>query len=479
MTTIFKSEVRQIVGDTLTPVSLYLRLRDRFPGTCLLESADYQPNENCFTYICVNPVAGFKVAEGVQSVWYPDGSESKTVIGNKREVLPALRQFLEGFDVEIEDRFSFISNGLFGYVAFDSIEYFEDIEISREEDCSRRIPAIFYQAFEYLIAINHYRHEMYLVRNSCEGMKSAGLSLDDLETLITRSEYALHPFQMVGSETSNFDDASHREMIEACKKHVYRGDVFQIVPSRRFEQPFQGDEFNVYRALRVVNPSPYLFFFDFGGFRIFGSSPEAELIVSDGQAAIFPIAGTCPRTGDEERDEEAVAALVADPKENAEHVMLVDLARNDLSKHCSNVRVERYKEVHRYSHVIHLVSQVVGDMNDRVSAIELLADTFPAGTLSGAPKYRAMELIDRYERGERSFYSGAIGFLGFDGSCNHAIVIRSFLSKNNVLYRQAGGGVVADSEPQKEVEEVVNKLMALKRALEMAERLGNEENPCR
>jgi anthranilate synthase component 1 len=444
-----------------------------------LESADFQPNENCFTYICVNPVSGFQVEEKRLSVWLPDGGKHESPVEDKKSVLPALRDYLEGFKVEIDQKFSFISNGLFGYVAFDSIEYFEDIEVTREEGCPRRIPSIFYQSFEFLIAINHYRHEMYLVRNSCDGMKSSGISLEEMERIISRSEYALHPFRVVGEGTSNFTDAEHREVIDSCKKHVFRGDVFQIVPSRRFEQPFEGDEFNVYRALRVVNPSPYLFFFDYGAFRIFGSSPEAELIVSDGEATIFPIAGTCPRSGDDDVDEKAVAALVADPKENAEHVMLVDLARNDLSKHCHEVRVERYKEVHRYSHVIHLVSQVTGTMSDNVSAVELLADTFPAGTLSGAPKYRALELIDKYERGERSFYSGAIGFLGFDGSCNHAIIIRSFLSKNNILYRQAGGGVVADSVPQKEVEEVVNKLMALKRALEMAERLGNEENPCR
>lgn len=462
--------VRKILGDTITPVSAYLRLRSRFPGTCLLESADYQPDENCFTYLCIRPLAEFRVHNGCIIQRFPGQPRREAPLsGGVGEIEKALRSFKAAFDVSEPEGYDIVSNGLFGYISYDAIEHFEDISLTREADNARRVPSVYYQVFEYLVAINHYRNEIYILRNRSDAPGfNEGPALDEIERIITDGVEVQHGFSTDGDETSNMTDGEHLQIIERCKKHIKRGDVFQIVPSRRFDQPYRGDDFNVYRALRVINPSPYLFYFEFGDFRIFGSSPEAQLIVSDGRASIFPIAGTCPRTGDDTRDQQLIDELVADPKENAEHVMLVDLARNDLSIRCEDVQVDTYKEVQKFSHVIHLVSKVSGQLNDGIDAIELLADTFPAGTLSGAPKYRAIELIDTYERSERGVYAGAIGFLGFCGSCNHAIIIRSFLSKNNILYRQAGAGIVADSVPQKEVDEVRSKLGALKKALVMA-----------
>ena len=244
-----------------------------------------------------------------------------------------------------------------------------------------------------------------------------------------------------------------------------------MVLSRRFSQDFKGDEFNVYRALRSINPSPYLFYYDYSTYRIFGSSPEAQMVVHEGIAEIHPIAGTFRRTGDDIKDQELAIKLLEDPKENAEHIMLVDLARNDLSKNCHEVKVTNYKEVQFFSHVIHLVSKVTGAINAGVSGYQIFADTFPAGTLSGAPKYRALQLIDEYEPTTRSFYGGGLGMIKLNGDLNHAIIIRSFLSKNNKLYYQAGAGIVIDSNPESELQEVHNKLAALKKALEMSESL--------
>ena len=468
-----KAKIKRVIGDTLTPVGIYLRLRDRFPRSVLLESADYQPNQNCFTYICVDPISSFKAVQGEIELVIPDGQCRIESGLSGRKVLGAFEDYCRSFSVEQEGPFGFVANGLFGYLAYDAIEYFEDIQLHAAVDPKRALPEIYYSAFRFIIAINHYKHEMYVLENECLDVQPVrtACGLDELLHIMRGGDTAPYRFKTAGVEISNLSETEAAGMVERCKRHIFRGDVFQIVPSRRFEQRFLGDEFAVYRALRMINPSPYLFFFDCGGFRIFGSSPEAQLVIEDRLASIYPIAGTCRRSGSEAEEERLVAALKADPKENAEHVMLVDLARNDLSKHCGDVFVERFKEVHKYSHVIHLVSKVSGRMYPQTGTVQLLADTFPAGTLSGAPKYRAMELIDSYENGRRGFYGGAIGYIGFNGNCNHAIMIRSFLSKNGVLYSQAGAGIVADSVPESEVQEMTNKLKALQAALSMAEDL--------
>lgn len=458
---------RQQLADTVTPVSIYLRLRDQFSHCFLLESTDYRPNGKSLSYICCDPIAEFRVQNGTILEEFPDGSKERTEITAREQVSEKLQSFVERFSVEREPDSPELANGLFGYVAYDCIRFFEEIDIQDDPDNGREIPDIQYFVFRYIIAIDHAKNSMVLQEN--QWGESASSELDALAYQIANKDFPVYPFHCAEESTSNFTDEEYVDVIEKCQWHIRRGDVFQMVPSRRYSTSFSGDEFNVYRMLRSINPSPYLFYFDFGSFKIFGSSPEAQLIVRDGEARLFPIAGTYKRTGDDQVDQAAIAELREDPKENAEHVMLVDLARNDLSKHCDRVEVEEYKEVQMYSHVIHLTSRVVGHLREGANAVHLLGDTFPMGTLSGAPKYRALELINGFERGRRRAYGGAIGNLGFDGSCNHAIVIRSFLSKANTLHYQAGGGIVADSNPDNELQEINNKLGALNAALRKAE----------
>jgi anthranilate synthase component 1 len=357
---------------------------------------------------------------------------------------------------------------LFGYFTFDAVAHFEDITLTAPLDEQRNIPFLQYHVYKYVIAIDHFRNELYIFENLLD---NEGSDLERLEYLIQNKNFPEYSFQRKGEEKSNMTDDQFRALVVKMKRHIQRGDVFQIVPSRAFATAFLGDEFNVYRALRSVNPSPYLFYFDYGDFKLFGSSPEAQLTIKKDEATIYPIAGTFKRTGDLEQDEKIAEALKNDPKESAEHVMLVDLARNDLSRHCSQVQVKSYKEAQYYSHIIHLVSKVTGRLHPEANPFDVVGDTYPAGTLSGAPKHMALTLIDRYEGLQRSFYSGALGFMGFNGDFNHAIMIRSFLSKQNVLHYQAGAGIVLDSDPEKELQEVNNKIAALRRALEIAQEI--------
>jgi len=465
------TQVTELKGDTLTPVTLYLKIRDLYPHSLLLESTDYQPDTNCYTYICFGPLATFKVIDSQAIVTLCDGSSTTLPLTSDYSAVEAFEDFSSKFQVNSNaDKYSCL-NGFFGYIAYDAVQYFEDIKFESKTSPEYFIPDIQYTVFQFVLAINHHKNEMYLLENIPENIVSDFPIKDTSELIETviRSRGAQYSFKRDQVEISQISDETHRDRIATCKDHVNRGDVFQIVISRRFEQKFHGDEFNVYRALRRVNPSPYLFYFDYGDFRLFGSSPEAQLIIEQGKASLFPIAGTCQRTNNEEEDLALIESLKDDEKENSEHVMLVDLARNDLSKHCQDVEVLKFKQVQIYSHVIHLCSHVSGTINSSVSPFQLLADTFPAGTLSGAPKHRAMQIIDNLEKTKRGFYGGAIGAISFSGDCNHAIMIRSFLSKNGTLFRQAGGGIVIDSDPQAEVQEVNNKLAALKASLQLAE----------
>ncbi|WP_439558677.1 anthranilate synthase component I family protein, partial [Dyadobacter sp.] len=365
--------------------------------------------------------------------------------------------------------FPFITNGLFGHMTYDAVTYFEDIEIQPTSP-ETAIDQIFYQVYRYVIAINHFKNELYIFEHQY-GSEVEDDGFEQIEILIKNRNFPKYGFSTVSDETSNVTDDEMRAVIQKGIDHCLRGDVFQIVPSRRFSHAFQGDEFNVYRALRSINPSPYLFYFDYGSYKIFGSSPEKQIFIKKGQAEIHPIAGTFKRTGDDLADAEAAQQLLNDPKETAEHVMLVDLARNDLSRSCDEVKVTNYKEVQYYSHVIHLVSKVVGKMKKDVNPLQLVADTFPAGTLSGAPKHNAMKLIDQMETSNRSIYGGAIGFMDFNGDFNHAIAIRTFLSKDNTLFFRAGMGVVAKSDVESELQEINNKLAALRQAIKVAQEI--------
>jgi len=456
---------KKLLADTTTPVSIYLRLRDVFPNSILLESSDYHSRENSLSYVCCDPIAGIVLNGDKLETYFPDGNREQYPLGDL-DLKKHVSDFRKQFESTSVNDFKFISNGLFGYFAYETIEHFEDIKLQSGPADGRDIPLMQYHVYRYIIVIDHFKNELYLLEHRTD--KNAPEGLDKIQYLIQNKNFPEYKFSLNGEEKSNFTDEQFIELVEKVKKHVYRGDVFQIVPSRAFSKPFLGDEFNVYRSLRSINPSPYLFYFDYGDFKLFGSSPEAQLTIKNNQATIYPIAGTFKRTGNDLLDAELAENLKKDVKENAEHVMLVDLARNDLSRHCDQVEVRSFKEIQYYSHLIHMVSKVTGQLQNSVDPFDVVGDTYPAGTLSGAPKYKAMQLIDKFEKQKRGFYSGAIGYMGFNGDFNHAIMIRSFMSQNNVLHYQAGAGIVADSDPQSELNEVNNKIMALRKALEMA-----------
>ena len=460
-----KTFERKILADTLTPVSVYLKLRDHFPNALLLESSDYHANDNSFSYICFNPIADIKIQNNELIETFPDATERVTPINESISIPEKIDDYIKRFKTN-RNNHKFINNGLFGYISYDSVKFFESVKTDKQVR-NIEIPELFYAVYQNIVAINHFNNEAFLFCH-CFNNES---NLEKIEQLLTVKNFANYPFTKTGNRKSAISDEEYKNLVTKAKKHCQRGDVFQLVLSRRFSQSFKGDDFNLYRALRTVNPSPYLFYFDYGDFKIFGSSPEAQLIVKDNQAEIHPIAGTFKRTGNDEKDAKLAIQLSQDPKENAEHVMLVDLARNDLSRNGSLVKVKTNREVQFFSHVIHLVSKVTGMKKTETPTFQLVADTFPAGTLSGAPKHKALELITKYEKENRSFYGGAIGFMDFKGNFNHAIIIRSFLSKNHNLFYQAGAGIVAASNEENELQEVYNKLGALDRALEIAENI--------
>lgn len=468
---LIQTKVKRMLADVYTPVGIYLRLRDRFRDTVLLESTDHRAAENSYSFICINAIAGIQITNS-QELEYklPNQNPEKVALKKDLNLPEVLWDFMQRFDTEAEDpKGAQFAQGLYGYFAYDSIPFFESVQFGLKGDGETEIPLARYRLYQYVIAINHHKDELFLCENVISGLEGG---TGAVESIISSKDVPVYPFKVTGDETSTMTDAEYMEMVRKGIASCYRGDVFQIVLSRRYQQSFIGDEINVYRALRSINPSPYLFFFDYGDYKLMGSSPEAQIIIRGGKAVVHPIAGTFRRSGNDVVDQQTAEKLLKDAKENAEHVMLVDLARNDLSTVCSNVEVSHYKQVQYYSHVIHLVSEVVGQVEDSRNPFLVLAKTFPAGTLSGAPKYKAMQLIDEYEPARRSFYGGAIGYVGFNGDCNHAIMIRTLLSRNNTLFLQAGAGVVAASQPESELQEVENKLNALKGAIRMAETIA-------
>ena len=463
----YKTNSKKVLGDMHTPVSIYLKVRDLYPQSALMESSDYHAGENSLSFIALCPMASVGINNGKATMTYPDNTTVEEKLSKTFTVETALNRFISEFKVSGEN-----SNicGLYGYTTFNAVKYFENIPVKESHDDLNDAPDVLYILYKYILVFNHFKNELTLVEMLCEDEESG---LEQLESAIENRNYASYNFSVTGPVTSTITDEQHKANVRKGIAHCLRGDVFQIVLSRRFIQPYAGDDFKVYRALRSINPTPYLFYFDFGGYRIFVSSPESHCKIENGNAYIDPIAGTTRRTGDALKDKELTEALLADPKENAEHVMLVDLARNDLSRNCHDVRVLFYKEPQYYSHVIHLVSRVCGELNEGANTMKSFIDTFPAGTLSGAPKVRAMQLISEIEPHNRGAYGGCIGFIGLNGELNQAITIRTFVSRNNELWFQAGGGIVARSEDEYELQEVNNKLGALKKAIDLAVTLKN------
>ena len=470
----FHTSSKTILADLYTPVGVYMRLRDLYAQSALMESSDYHDMNNSRSYIGVNPIASIAIGHGIATITYPDGNVRTKEISKDYQTCHAIHELIDCISIEGEDKGIC---GLFGYTAFNMVRYFEDIEVKDETQEKNDAPDMLYILYKTVIEFNHHYNTLKIVNlneRSAPPLGSSKNENDNIDAVLkamNKANVKAYDFHPVGDTTSTLTDDEHRENIRKGIKHCLRGDVFQIVMSRRFVQKYEGDDFKLYRALRSINPSPYLFYFDFGGFRIFGSSPETHCRIEGGKAYIDPIAGTTKRTGDAEADRQGAEYLRNDPKENAEHVMLVDLARNDLSRNCHNVKVEKYKELQYYSHVIHLVSRVSGDLDKDADPIKTFTDTFPAGTLSGAPKVRAMQLISEYEPHNRGAYGGCIGIIGLDGTLNQAITIRTFVARNGELWFQAGGGIVAKSNVEYELQEVNNKLGALRKAIYMAEEM--------
>ena len=459
-----KTKFLKVISDIHTPVGVYLKLRDLYSKIFLLESSDYKGSENSLSFICFESKAQISIDNNTVNMII-NAKEVKKEIEPDKDVSYYLNDFIDQFKVEQND-FDYPSNGLFGYISYDSIKYFDSISISNPKEIN--IPDILYDAFKYVIVFNHYNNELIIFEHLYGDDNKS--EIDKIKNTVLGKPVNPFSFKKSKEEQTNVSDKEFKKLVDKGINHCKIGDVFQIVLSKRFYQDFQGDEFQVYRALRSINPSPYLFYFDYGSFKIFGSSPEAQIVIKNNKATIYPIAGTFKRTGDDEFDKKEAEKLSNDIKENSEHVMLVDLARNDLSKVSKNVEVERFKDIQFYSHVIHLVSKVSGNIKSD-KKIDLISGTFPAGTLSGAPKHKAMQLIEEHENISREFYGGAIGFMGFNGDFNHAIIIRSFLSKNRRLFYQAGAGIVFKSNPDNENQEVYNKIEALRKAIRIAEKI--------
>ena len=477
------------LADTVTPVGIFLKLRNQFKNTVMLESADYHGKEHGYSHIACDPVASIVIDKDIVTQTFPDGSVETFPLEKRKDAVQVLMNFANRFEWTRRSDDAPMANGMFGHISYDAVKYFEDIEI-QDKNSNTEIPSIIYYVYRYVVAINHFKDEMSIYEHEYSPLTprggtydtksesksddkapllgAGGATFEKLDFLLSMPHYSTKPFKLTSEEITNYTDDEMRAIINECIKHCLRGDVFQIVPSRRFSRTFEGDDFQIYRALRSVNPSPYMFYFDYENYHIFGASPEKQIAIKGNMAEIHPIAGTFRRTGDDEKDAELARELLADPKESAEHVMLVDLARNDLSRSSDVVKVETFKEVQFYSHVIHLVSKVTGQMTAGTNPLQLVADTFPAGTLSGSPKHNAMSIINRLENVNRHIYGGAIGYMDFNGNFNHAIAIRTFMSKNDTLFYQAGMGVVAKSVVETEMAEIKLKLGALRKALEIA-----------
>jgi anthranilate synthase component I len=466
----FSAEIISRTADHGIPVSLYGNLRQIFPETLLLECLDYDTPETARSYLCADPLLKFSSKNGKAQIELEGRKITELELSRERPAVLVLSEFRKAIEIEHDGELSGLA-GLFGYVGYSAVPFFEDLEFPNNPPADEQIPDMQFALYRYVFRFDHFHNQITAMKLTHSGEENNTKPLDELLEAITYRRAPEYGFARIGEEEPNISDEGFAEIVRVCQKHIQRGDVYQIVPSRKFVQGYRGDEFQVYRALRSINPSPFLFFFDYGGFALFGSSPEAQLLIRSRVAVLHPIAGTYPRGASATEDREFAEKLLHDPKESAEHVMLVDLARNDLNRNCAGVKVESFKEIEFFSHVIHLVSKVSGKLNENSSAVEVLADTFPAGTLSGAPKYKAMQILNEIEPSGRSFYGGSVGFLDLNGDCTQAIMIRSFLARRRKLIFQAGAGIVSDSDPARETAEVRNKLGALRRAIEIAEGL--------
>lgn len=466
---------RRLSADLLTPVSALLALRQHSHHAFLLESVEGGENMARYSFLGRNP---YRIVRSVgREVTVEQVRSQETVTASEANVFDVLRRFMDEF---IEVKLSGLPRfrcGAVGYLGYDNVRLIEHLPNPPTDDVN--LPDAIWCFYDTLAVFDRVKHQIVLIANVFITPDS---DLDDEYTQATERIHDLErdlqsPFHSpdpvkLGSEqlTSNFAREDFEAVVTEAKQRIYEGDIFQVVLSQRFSLSFEGDPFNLYRALRQINPSPYLFYLDLGEVSLIGSSPEVLVRVEDRRAELLPIAGTRPRGQTPEEDEQLAQDLLLDAKERAEHLMLVDLGRNDLGRisKLGSVTVDRYAYVERYSHVMHIVSSVSGTLRDDMTTIDVLQACFPAGTVSGAPKVRAMEIIDELEPTRRGIYAGAVGYIDFSGNMDMCIAIRTMVVQEDHIFIQAGAGIVADSIPTLEYEETKNKARALRQALLIA-----------
>lgn len=474
---------REFAADLETPVSVYVKLMDEVGPSFLLESVEGGERVGRYSFVGVNPRAMLAL-NGRTVTDMRHGKEIVTELPEGTDFLDVLKAEVERFQLANIPSLPRFVGGAVGYLGYDVVRYFERLPETAESVLS--IPDALYMLADLLVVFDHARHHLMILANARVGETDIETAyVDAIQRIETVSERLLRPLPAVprkrwgsrrqpsGKIDSNMAPERYEAMVSQAKEHIAAGDIFQVVLSQRFSRQTSAHPFAIYRALRMLNPSPYMFYFDFGqlDIQVIGASPEMHVRLEDGKAHVRPIAGTRPRGQTEAEDKALAEELLADPKELAEHVMLVDLGRNDIGRvsEYGTVKVRDQMIIERYSHVMHIVSHVEGKMTGDMDAYDLMRATFPAGTVSGAPKVRAMEIIEDLEGQRRSMYAGAVGYFGYDGSMDTCIAIRTMLMQGETVYVQAGAGIVADSDPATEHQECVNKAKALMVAVERAE----------
>jgi len=472
-----KTIVRELPADLETPISLYLKLRGDGPSF-LLESVEGAEHVARYSFIGVRPRTQYILRGGVIEII--EGTSSRSVaLEPGTDPTSFLEKELAGFQTKAQPGLPRFIGGLVGYLGYESVRHFEPKLMGQLHPAT--VPDGYYLLADLLVAFDHARRSLFLIANVLDGDEAAAnRKLDEIAARLGQSLPAPEPRARISSMMrANMDQETFEAMVRRAKEYIAAGDIFQVVLSQRFSCETSVEAFEVYRAVRRLNPSPYMFFFDFGTvdgepFYIVGASPEMFVRLEGRRAALRPIAGTRRREADAAADAALAAELLADPKERAEHVMLVDLGRNDLGRVCEygTIKVPEFFSIERYSHVMHIVSHVEGQLRTGLNAFDLVRAAFPAGTVSGAPKVRAMQIIAELEPDGRGPYAGMIGYFGFDGAMDTCLAIRTMVGRGRTVSVQAGAGIVADSDPAAEYQETVNKASAMLRAIEIAESGG-------
>jgi len=474
--------VRELPADLETPVSAFLKL-GKTPPSFLLESVERGEQLGRYSFIGTNPYLVLQTS-GNEGIIRHQQEVSKIALGLPPEgpdPLHLVQSILARHRVARAPGLPHFFGGAVGYLAYDAVRFFEKLPCCPEDEL--RLPESTFLFSDTMVIFDHVQHKMKIVSNvpgKSSNTTIERVASDKVDNIVAALGGGLPPEPQIAFPVSaknapplvsNFTPSQFADMVRAAKEHIFAGDAFQIVISQRLRRQTWADPFSIYRALRMLNPSPYMFYLDFGDFQLIGSSPEMMVKLQEGQAETRPIAGTRPRGRNQEEDEALIAALLADPKELAEHTMLVDLGRNDIGRvsRFGSVRVPLYMGIEKYSHVMHIVSSVQGELKPEYNAFDLLRASFPAGTLSGAPKVRSMEIITELEGTKRGPYGGAVGYFGFGGNMDTCITIRTIVMIGDTVYLQGGAGIVADSEPMREYEETLNKVQVLEEAVRLAE----------